>query len=233
VAAVVSMLSIGEGPRRETLRQLAFLGINNVIIKAKVPESITGQHESFARSPGLTLADGENIAQYGELVENVVGQRFESVTTVRHGSQEAAVRVVATFPSFVRSSAIEVEEGRFLTQQDQAAFAQVCVLGAKAKRSLFAFESPLGKVIRIRDLEFTVIGVMQDKYIGRSKVEGLELKNLNEDVYIPYNTALKKLDRALPTSALSFLVAPPASSSKRPRSRRITRRRSISSRYRP
>jgi putative ABC transport system permease protein len=74
----------------------------------------------------------------------------------------------------------------------------VCVLGAKAKRQLFAFENPIGKTVRIGDESFTVIGVMADKYIGRGKVEGLELRNFNEDIYIPYKTAEKKFDRVLP-----------------------------------
>jgi putative ABC transport system permease protein len=46
-------------------------------------------------------------------------------------------------------------------------------------------------------LDFVIVGVMADKYIGRGKVEGLELKNFNEDVYIPFRTAVKKFDREL------------------------------------
>jgi putative ABC transport system permease protein len=51
--------------------------------------------------------------------------------------------------------------------------------------------------VRIGYLDFTVAGVMMDKYIGRGKVEGLELRNFNEDVYIPFSTAVKKFDRAV------------------------------------
>jgi putative ABC transport system permease protein len=155
-------------------------------------------NESLAKSPGLSLADGENIAAFDELVTNVVPQRFEPIPTIFNGSQEAPVRVVSTTAAYVYSSSIEVEYGRFISDSDNEGFEQVCVLGAKAKRQLFAFEDPVGRTVRIGDLDFTVIGVMMDKYIGRGKVEGLELKNLNEDVYIPFNTAVKKFDRVLP-----------------------------------
>ncbi len=172
VAAVVAMLSIGEGAKQEAMEQISILGINNIIVKAKIPEVTPGSNESLARSPGLTLQDGKNIAGFSDLVVNVVPQRYEPVSTILHGSAEASVRVVATMPSFVYSSSIEVEYGRFITKRDNDDFSEVCVLGAKAKRQLFAFENPIGETVRIGDYDFTVVGVMSDKYIGRGKVEG-------------------------------------------------------------
>jgi len=195
VGAVIAMLSIGEGAKREALEQISILGINNVIVNAKVPDEGLSSDRGLARSPGLTLADGENIASFEKMVQMVVPQRFEAVSTIFYGSEEAPVRVVSTMPTYTYSSSIEVERGRFITDIDNNTAADVCVLGAKAKRSLFAFSEPLGQIVRIGDLSFTVIGIMADKYIGRGKVEGFELKNLNEDVYIPFNTAVKKFDR--------------------------------------
>lgn len=195
VGAVIAMLSIGEGAKREALEQISILGINNVIVKAKVPDEGLSSDRGLARSPGLSLADADNIAVFDKMVASIVPQRFEAVPTIFHGSEEAPVRVVATLPSYVYSSSVEVERGRFITDADDRSCAQVCVLGAKAKRSLFAFSDPVGKTVRIGDLNFVVVGVMADKYIGRGKVEGFELKNLNEDVYVPFNTAVKKFDR--------------------------------------
>jgi putative ABC transport system permease protein len=203
VAAVISMLSIGEGAEKEVLQQIEILGIDNIIINAKEPEQDPGSDKGFQRSDGLSLADARNIAEFDELVENIVPQRFEPITSIYNGSNEAAVRVVATFPQFIYSSSIGVENGRFITERDNADFAQICVLGSKAKRALFAFEDPIGRSVRIGDLDFTVVGVMADKYIGRGKVEGFELKNFNEDVYIPFNTAAKKFERQAPMSVAS------------------------------
>ncbi|MBN1211658.1 MAG: ABC transporter permease [candidate division Zixibacteria bacterium] len=200
VAAVVGMLSIGEGAKQEALEQISILGINNIIVNAKIPEEAYQSEEGIQISQGLSLADGNNIAEFDRLVANVVPQRFEPFPKISVGSNEAAVRVVATVPDFVFSSSIEVEEGRFINSSDNEMFSQVCVLGSKAKRTLFAFENPIGRPVRIGDLNFTVIGVMADKYIGRGKVEGLELRNFNEDVYIPFNTALKKFERGNPAS---------------------------------
>lgn len=203
VGAVIGMLSIGQGAKEEALEQISILGINNIIIKAKAPDEKRSSGQGLARSRGLSLADGENIAEFDRLVENVVPQRFEKATTLYYGSDEASARVVSTTPDYVYSSSIEVEYGRFISRYDEETFAQVCVLGASTKRDLFAFSNPLGKKVRIDDYNFIVIGVMADKYIGRGKVEGFELKNLNEDVYIPFATALKKLERYFPGQLLA------------------------------
>ncbi len=195
VGAVIAMLSIGEGAKQEVLKQISILGINNIIVNAKIPDTKLSSDLGLAKSPGLTIEDGRNIAQFKELVANIVPQRFENFKTVYHKSEEASVRVVATVPDYVYSSSIDVERGRFITPLDNDGFQQVCVLGARAKKSLFAFEDPIGQTVKIGDLSFVVVGVMADKYIGRGKVEGFELKNLNDDVYIPFKTALKKFDR--------------------------------------
>jgi putative ABC transport system permease protein len=206
VAAVVSMLSIGEGAKREALEQISILGVSNIIVKAKIPGGgeESAEEETFQRSPALSVADADNLASYQDLFSNVVPMRFEGVSTVRRGSTESPARVVATTPSYIVSSNVNVERGRFLSESDLTEFRQVCTLGAKVKRVLFAFDDPLGQIVRIGDLEFTVIGVMADKYIGRGKVEGLELTNLNEDVYIPFSTASKKLERS-PLGSQGFM----------------------------
>jgi putative ABC transport system permease protein len=204
VAAVVAMLSIGEGAKREALEQIEILGINNVIINAKAPQSEGGEDRRLQRSPGLSLEDGENIREFSELVENVVPQRYEPINKISYLGNEAPVRVVATMPNFIYSSSIDVEVGRFIGQADMDDFNQVCVLGAKVKRELFAFDDPIGELVRIGEYDFKVIGVMADKYIGRGKVEGFELKNLNEDVYIPLSTAKKKMDREVSSGFSGF-----------------------------
>ena len=205
VGAVIAMLSIGEGAKQEALEQISILGINNVIVNAKIPEESLSSDVDLMRSPGLSLADGENVARFSNLVTQVIPQRYEPYSSITYRSQEAPVRVVSTIPEFIFSSSIEVEKGRFITHRDNEEFAQVCVLGAKAKRSLFAFEEAIGRSVRISDLSFTVVGVMADKYIGRGKVEGFELKNLNEDVYIPLKTAQKKFDRLAASSSESHI----------------------------
>jgi len=77
VASVVGMLSIGEGAKREAMEQISILGINNIIVKAKIPEEAYESEEGIQISQGLSIADGQNISEFDNLVANVVPQRFE------------------------------------------------------------------------------------------------------------------------------------------------------------
>ena len=152
------------------------------------------------------MADADNILNFKEMISNVVPQRFEGASVVYFGSNETPARVVATTSEYIFSSSIEVDRGRFITDEDEKSFREICVLGFNAKKALFAFEDPIGKVVRIGDDNMTVVGVMADKYIGRGKVEGFELKNLNEDVYIPFSTARKKFERYFPGMTNSSMM---------------------------
>jgi putative ABC transport system permease protein len=72
VAAVIAMLSIGEGAKEEALEQISILGINNIIVNAKMLDETAEAKSGSQRSLGLSIADGENIARFPELVANVV-----------------------------------------------------------------------------------------------------------------------------------------------------------------
>jgi len=118
VGAVVAMLSIGEGAKKEALEQIEILGINNVIVNAVAPDLGRSSDQGLAKSQGLSLADGKNIAEFTDMVENVIPLRFEPIKTIYYGSHEAPVRLVSTIPDYVLSTSIEVENGRFITERD-------------------------------------------------------------------------------------------------------------------
>jgi putative ABC transport system permease protein len=190
------MLSIGEGAKRDALEQIQLMGTNNILIRATAPpESKESQKES-GKSKGLSLKDAENISLYEELVKIVVPQRKERINRIAYKDKEAKAEVTATTPEYLKLLDYKVQYGRFLDENDNEELAQICVLGAKVKKELFAFENPLGKSIKLDNLWFTVIGVMEEKRMGKSKIEGVELKNLNEAIYIPLKTAMKKMKRS-------------------------------------
>ena len=204
VAAVVAMLSIGEGAKRDALEQIKLMGTNNIIIKAKTPpESKTGEQQ-FGVSEGLSLGDASNFEVLSSLVKAVVPRREEFVNRIRYKDSESKGKVISLTPEYLRLLDYQVDKGRFFTEGDDQECRQVCVLGSKVKKDLFAFSNPLGEQIKLDDLWFTVIGVMQEKPFGKSKVEGLEVRNLNEEIYIPLQTAVKKIPRGPSGSFMSF-----------------------------
>ena len=194
VAAVIAMLSIGEGARMEALEQIRLMGINNVIIKAKEQTSQAFEKAKAKFSPGLTSLDGEAILQVCPGIEAVI-PHWEKTTTAQHNEENAEVKVIGTTPGFLKCYDYKLTDGRFFDETHMYEQANVCVIGSDVKDKLFHFEKAIGQSIKIDDQWFSVIGVVSHQLTPSKKVENLEVRNLNVDVYLPLTTAQYKLIR--------------------------------------
>jgi putative ABC transport system permease protein len=204
VAAVIAMLSIGEGARREALEQIRLMGINNIIIRAK---EVTQQGLAKAKanfSPGVTMLDGAAIQQICPMVDCVVPQ-WEKSVPAQYRSERVDVKIIGTTPEFLAVFNYSLSEGHFFGRIHLEGQANVCVVGNGVKQKLFRFESPIGKQVKLENQWFTVIGVMEKQLSGTKKIENLKLRNLNMDVYLPITTAQYKLQRTKGTTGGSFM----------------------------
>jgi len=195
VAAVIAMLSIGEGAKQDALEQIELLGIRNIIVEGAIPGEEQGSDIIGGRSPGLTLADAANLREMDNVFTDVVTCQIIEGGKVYYADAEAAATVVATTPSYLPVMNLAIQRGTFLRPEDIDDFSQVCVIGAGIKRNLFAFADPIGKQIRFQDLYYTVIGVIGEKTMAAEEFQGVNLKNVNDNMYIPLTTALKKINR--------------------------------------
>ncbi len=195
VAAVIAMLSIGEGAKQDALEQIELLGMRNIIVEGVIPPEKEGSEVIGGRSPGLTLADADNFRAFGDMFTQVIPSQIIEGIKSYYADAEAEIRLVATTPAYLPTMNLMVQEGSFIRSEDMRKYNRVCVLGAGAKRNLFAFSDPVGKQVRIGGLYFTVIGVVDRKLVGAAEFEGIDIKNVNENVYIPLTTALKNIAR--------------------------------------
>ncbi len=85
-------------------------------------------------------------------------------------------------------------EGSFFLPLDSLALQQVCVLGTVARRKLFGLNQALGEQVKINQLWFTVIGVLADQTIDENEFEGVKIDSVNNDIYIPLETLLRKFE---------------------------------------
>ncbi len=197
VAAVIAMLSIGEGARQEALEQIKLMGVNNIIIRSKeiTTQSLRGSKASF--STGLITLDGLAIKEICPTVDYVVPQ-WEKTTPAQFRSERRDVRVIGTTPDFLNAFGYQVADGSFISKAHLQDEDNVCVVGSDIKSSFFHFENPLGKQIKIDNQWFTIIGIMQSQMTPEKKIGGLQVRNLNMDIYIPITTAQMKMDRMKP-----------------------------------
>ena len=195
VAAVIAMLSIGEGAKQEALEQIRQMGIHNIIVQHWDPNEDDDSDEDGEdqnRSEGLTVSDGNAIAEICPLAEIVSPQR-ELKTKARFGSTRLQTMLVGTTPNYLRVLNAELSHGVFISEDDLLSARRVCVLGSDAKRKLFYVEDALGQQIKLRSQWFTVVGILEDKGAAGGKIGGvLEVRNTDEDIYVPLTTLLKR-----------------------------------------
>ncbi|MSR83108.1 MAG: FtsX-like permease family protein [Candidatus Latescibacteria bacterium] len=195
VAAVISMLSIGEGAKQEALEQIRQMGIHNIIVQhwnkqAEGESAETNTEKNL--SVGLSTADADAISKICPLAQIVAPQREVKVKaqTVGRSFQSMAV---GTVPEYFSVLDARLNSGVYFGKEDLEQARRVCVLGSDAKRALFFFDNPLGAQVKMQNQWFTVIGVLEDKGAAGGKLGGvLEVRNTDEDIYIPLSTVLQR-----------------------------------------
>ena len=196
VAAVITMLAIGNGAEKEILSQLELVGVNNIVITPIIDdkedsdtEEDDGANESKRFSKGLDLLDVESIRKNIPTVSKISPEIILETYVTSKGRQ-SSVKLIGVSPDFFYTSNINIESGKnFSNIQLKNAF-PVCIIGKKIEKKLFTGESAIGKKIKVKDVWLQVIGVIEEKLISESAQENLGIRDLNLDVYIPIKTFL-------------------------------------------
>ncbi len=186
VAAVSVMLAIGEGASQEQQERIQALGSTNILLRSKKPEASESSSSASPMSAtvyGLKYLDAERIGTL-PAIERIVPVR-EASKDVRFGAFYLAGNVIGTTPAYLDVVKMRVEEGRWLTDEDDRRRNNVAILGASACEALFPLSSPLGEAIRVGSDRFVVVGVLER--LGR--VSGNSGPSVDESVFIPYHTS--------------------------------------------
>ncbi|MCK5558060.1 MAG: ABC transporter permease, partial [Candidatus Hydrogenedentes bacterium] len=192
VAAVIAMVSIGEGAKSEAVEQIKLLGANNIRVK---PVELHGKNLEDARRKnvrGIEVEDAHAIAELCPAVEAVAGLAEVKKAKVRVGAKSPEATVMGVEPVYIEVSDARVRDGRFIDAEDVRRGAKVCVLGEELKRELFSFDDALGKMVKVGDLWFTVVGVMERRGKGKEGKTVIEIRSLDRDVYIPMTAAFAR-----------------------------------------
>ncbi|MFQ5491160.1 MAG: ABC transporter permease [Phycisphaerae bacterium] len=194
VAAVVCMLSISEGASADEMRMIKLLGTQNIIVNSVKPER-AGQ----ASEGNTTLLDygvrREDLRLIAGTIPHI--QEIIPLKTVAHevrfGGHRFDGPVVGVTPAFFESINISVATGRALCDQDTEHMNNVCVIGDEVRQELFAYQDPVGQsIFAIRygnTVPYTVVGVLEPVETAGAPARGVEERNLNREILIPYATA--------------------------------------------
>ncbi len=193
VAAVIAMLSIGAGAKKEALDQIKLLGMNNIIIRSDPIETEEDERGTVIEAKGLRMDDARSLNILNPLVEASVPQKEIAEIRLSRRSEEAVGNLVGTNPDLKNVLSLVPAKGNFFNYQDVHDARRVCVLGHQIKRQLFFYEDAVGKQIKIGNLWFTVAGVIEPKPRSTGK-GGVGDRDMNLDVYIPLSSLIHRFD---------------------------------------
>jgi putative ABC transport system permease protein len=185
VGAVIAMLAVGTGASKRISEQISSMGSNLLII---LPGATTagGVRMGSGTQPTLTMGDADAILRECPSVANVAPV-LSGVAQVIYGHQNWSTGVVGTSPDMLVVRDWPIASGRSFTDQDVKNATKVCLLGQTVVDNLFGDMGPVGQLIRIKNVPFTVIGILAPK--GQSP----RGDDQDDTIYIPVTTAQKKL----------------------------------------
>ena len=190
VAAFISMLAVGEGAKREAIRQIELLGTKNIIVRAARLSESARVEAAETLSPGLTYADAGRLEQSGLFATNVAATR-DIEADVLVSRKALNVSVAGTVPAFLAANNLKMYSGSFLNDLDLNNRNRVCVIGAEAARKIFGhIQSALNKSILINDDWYRVKGVIRSKAAPGKKFAVISHRQVNNQIYIPLTNAM-------------------------------------------
>ena len=184
VSAVVLLVSIGSGAKLFVLREFEELGTNLIVVQpGKTDKKAAFGPPIGAAQRKMTLADVVALEKKSFNLDAVTGLIFGSAT-VKFEEAETNVSVFGANDNFIRILTVKVAVGQFFTREEDDYGRRVIVLGHDVAFYLFGDGNPLGRLVKVNQSEFRVIGVMEK--LG-SKL-GL---SLDDFVFIPTTAAMR------------------------------------------
>ncbi|GAB6268792.1 MAG: ABC transporter permease [Smithella sp.] len=185
VSAVIIMLAVGTGISRKISGQISSIGSNLIIV---VPGSSTqgGIRMGGGSQSTLTKDDADAIARECSAVATVAPMHNGAAQVV-YGNQNWSTGIQGTTPGILEVKDLGLTAGRNMNDQDIRSASKVCLLGQTVVDNLFGSIDPIGQIIRIKKIPFTVIGVLE------SKGQSLGGQDQDDTILIPLTTAQKKI----------------------------------------
>ena len=185
VAAVIAMVAVGSGAEKRIRQQIASIG-SNVIVVLSGSLTSSGIRTGTGNAQTLTEDDARAIVRECDGV-GLATPVVRGGVQVVYGDSNWGTQVMGATPDYLPIRDIEIEEGQPFTSADVESTASVALLGKTVADNLFYGEDPVGKVVRIKTVSFTVIGTLVPK--GQSPSG----QDQDDVVLMPISTAKKRV----------------------------------------
>jgi len=200
VAAVISMLAIGNGAEQEILEQIKMVGVNNIIISptenvvdanAEQASEDEAQISTKKFSKGLTLLDAEAISEVIPSVNKVCPVITFNYSAILNGKSKPVV-LEGINNNYFDLFNISLQSGeKFIDSQMENGF-PVCIIGDNINNLFFNHEDAIGKYIKCGQIWLQVIGVVERRDFTASASDELGISSTDNKIFIPAKTMVMR-----------------------------------------
>ncbi|RRJ95960.1 FtsX-like permease family protein [Opitutaceae bacterium TAV4] len=206
VAAVIAMVSIGNGAKAQVEAQVASLGRNVITV---FPGSVTsaGVRTGWGSASTLTPEDAQAIQREVPGVVSVSPEVRDRQQVLANGLNWNTL-VQGESPDFLSVRAWGMAEGAIFAETDVRSAAKVCIIGSTVAEQLFPDSNPVGQTLRIRNIPMRILGVLESKGYNA-------MMNQDQDdiIIVPYTTSMRRISRR---TYLSSILVEAASAEQMP-----------------
>jgi putative ABC transport system permease protein len=175
IVAVTTMSTAIVGLREAFMTSISSLG-SDVLYVSKTPWFAMGDWSQYRNRKNITMDQYERLRSMLTIYEAIAPTKSTfGITVKRKENSVISSAVYGTTEEFQKTSQVELEEGRFMSEMDVKAARKVCMVGQDIVKELFPNESPINKEIRINNVPFKVLGVMTKQgsgFLGSFSMDG-------------------------------------------------------------
>lgn len=197
IAAVITMLAIGQGTKQSIQSNISEMGSNMIMISPGA-ERQGGVQQSSSSMESLKLTDYEALQKECKYIR-AISPTVSSSGQFIYGNNNVPSSITGVSTDYLEIRQLKVADGEMFTEADIKTSAKVCLLGNTVVENLFPDGSdPIGKVVRFNSIPFRVIGVMEKK--------GYNTMGMDQDDYVlaPYTSVMKRI---LAQNYLQMIIA--------------------------
>ncbi|MGP3698924.1 ABC transporter permease [Rhodobacter sp. NSM] len=195
VAAVIAMVTVGQGSSAQVSANVASLGTNVLILRPGKRMMGPGVRDT---SPAFTLRDVEALQELP--VIRAVAPNTSSSQTVVYGNANATTSITGSTSDYLTVSNWVLARGRAFTLAEERQGAAACILGETVRQKLFGAADPLDRTVRIKSISCTVVGVLKAKGAGSFGQDQDDL------VLMPIRTVQRRLEGDQDVSGMSIAL---------------------------
>ncbi|WP_372775799.1 ABC transporter permease [Mangrovibacterium sp.] len=204
VAAVISMMAIGNGAEQEILEQIKMVGVNNIVVtpsELTVSDNNSGNSEDKTStkkfSKGLSLLDVDAIRAIIPSVDKVCPVVSFNYSAMVDGKSKPIV-LEGTNQTYFELFNINLQSGQLFNQFQDQAGQPVCIIGDNVREVFFKQDNPIGKYIKCGKIWLQIIGVAERRDFTASASDEMGISSSDNKIFVPIQTLLLRFkDRSL------------------------------------